>query len=102
MAVESPKPLRVLVLDGQYCHALTAIRSLGRRGIEVTVAAHKPHAMGFKSRYARKTLQCPASNTEPREFADWLLETLRRGRYDATLFFGEAEPLSNIARIGCN
>ena len=31
-------PLQVLVLYGQYCHALAAVRSLGRRGAVVTVA----------------------------------------------------------------
>jgi len=39
--LDSPPPaLRVLVLDGQYCHALAAVRSLGRRGVAVTVASH--------------------------------------------------------------
>jgi predicted ATP-grasp superfamily ATP-dependent carboligase len=84
------RPLRVLVLDGQYCHALAAVRSLGRGGAEVTVASHKPRAQGFASRWARHRIVSPAPTTEPGPYAEWLLETLRRGRYDATACFEEA------------
>jgi predicted ATP-grasp superfamily ATP-dependent carboligase len=90
MSATPPPPLRALVLDGQYCHALAAVRSLGARGAEVTVAAHKPRAQSFASRYCRHRLACPSPNTERAAFLDWLLETLRRGRYDATLCFEEA------------
>ncbi|MEK7714552.1 MAG: hypothetical protein AAB387_03765, partial [candidate division NC10 bacterium] len=40
-----------LVLDGQECHALTAVRSLGRHAIRDAIAADKPNAMAFRSRY---------------------------------------------------
>lgn len=85
-----PPPLHVLVLDGQYCHALAAVRSVGRRGGVVTVASHKPRAMGFASKHTAHRLACPSPVTEAAAYADWLLETLRRGRYDATLAFEEA------------
>ena len=84
------RALSVLVLDGQYCHALAAIRSLGRRGVRVSVASNKSHPMGFASRFCARTLASPAPNLEPERYVDWLLETLRRQRYDATLFFGES------------
>ena len=82
--------MRVLVLDGQYCHALAAVRSLGARGAEVTVAAHKPRAQGFASRWCGKSLISPSPNLERAAYTEWLLDTLKRGRYDATLFFEEA------------
>ena len=82
--------MRVLVLDGQYCHALAAVRSLGARGAEVTVAAHQPRAQGFASRWCGKSLLSPSPNLERAAYTEWLLETLQRGRYDATLFFEEA------------
>lgn len=84
-----PPAFSALVLDGQECHALTAVRSLGRHAIRVTVAADKPNAMAFHSRYcAERLLAPPAADTQV--YADWLLHTLRTQRYDALLFFGEA------------
>jgi predicted ATP-grasp superfamily ATP-dependent carboligase len=85
-----PRALHALVLDGQYCHALAAVRSLGRRGSMVTVAAHKARAQGFASRYCTHRLSSPSPVSEPAAYTDWLMETLRRGRYDATLCFEEA------------
>lgn len=82
--------LCALVLDGQECHALAAVRSLGRHGARVVVASHKPDAMGFRSRFCARRLLAPSPAVEPVAFADWLETTLRRDRYDALLFFGEA------------
>jgi predicted ATP-grasp superfamily ATP-dependent carboligase len=79
--------LRVLVLDGQHGHALAAIRSLGRRGAFVAVASHRRQAMGFASRFCSAALHTPAPGLESAAYVDWLLETLRHGRYDATLCF---------------
>jgi len=90
MSATPPPPLRVLVLDGQYCHALASVRSLGGRGATVTVASHKPRAQAFASRYCTKRVLSPSPITERAAYVDWLLETLRRGRYDATLCFEEA------------
>lgn len=90
MSATPPPPLRALVLDGQYCHALAAVRSLGGRGAQVTVASHKPRAQSFASRYCALALAAPSPITERPAYVDWLLETLRRGRYDATLCFEEA------------
>ena len=90
MSATPPPPLRVLILDGQYCHALAAVRSLGLRGAVVTVASHKPRAQGFASRYCAQRLASPSPNSDRDAYLVWLLEALRRGRYDATLCFEEA------------
>jgi len=90
MAAAVAPVLRSLILDGQYCHALAAVRSLGRHGGIVTVASHKPRAMGFASRYCAQSILAPSPITERAAYFDWLLETLQRGRYDATLCFEEA------------
>jgi predicted ATP-grasp superfamily ATP-dependent carboligase len=79
-----------LVLDGQDCHALAGVRSLGRRGVRVVVASPKAQAMSFQSRYCAERLSCPSPADDPLMFSSWLHETLRRDRYDALLFFGEA------------
>ncbi len=81
---------RVLVLDAQYCHALAAIRSLGRRGLHVTGASHKPRAEGLHSRHCAVRLACPNPNHERRRYTEWLLQTLRAGKYEAALCFEAA------------
>jgi predicted ATP-grasp superfamily ATP-dependent carboligase len=85
-----PQPLRALVLDAQYCHALCAVRSLGRHGALIDVASHKPRAQSFASRYRNETLCCPNPNRERAAYMQWILETLKRRRYDATLCFEES------------
>jgi predicted ATP-grasp superfamily ATP-dependent carboligase len=90
MTVTPPAVLRALVLDGQYCHALAAVRSLGRRGVHVTVASHKPRAMSYASRYCAHRLACPSPVLERAAYTTWVLKTLRQGRFDAVLCFEEA------------
>lgn len=90
MTTAAAPVFRVLVLDGQYCHALAAIRSLGQQGAIVTVASHKPRAMGFASRYCAQSLIAPSPILERAAYAVWLFETLQRGRYGAVLCFEEA------------
>jgi len=79
-----------LVLDGQDCHALTGLRSLGRHNVQVTVASDKPDAMSFYSRYCTQRLRSPSAARDPEIYGEWLLRTLGEKRYDALLFFGEA------------
>lgn len=67
----------VLVLDGETRKALAVVRSLGRRGVRLTVASHRKSAIACKSRYVSETVRCPSSKTEPAEFQDWLLGFLR-------------------------
>lgn len=87
----TPSPgQRALILDAQYCHALCAVRSLGRRGALVDVASHKPHAQSFSSRYRHEKLQCPDPNRNRAAYVQWLIETLKRGHYDVTMCFEEA------------
>jgi predicted ATP-grasp superfamily ATP-dependent carboligase len=85
----TPQALTALVLDAQECHALAATRSLGRRGVRVTVASHKPDAMALASRYATDRLITPSPADAPVAYMRWLLATLDARHYDATLFFGE-------------
>jgi predicted ATP-grasp superfamily ATP-dependent carboligase len=82
--------LTALVLDAQDSHALSAIRSLGLQGAEITAVSPKPQAMGTASRYCRRALRSPNPATEPQQYAAWLLKILQEERFDALLFFGEA------------
>lgn len=82
--------LTTLVLDAQDSHALSAIRSLGAQGANITAVSPKPASMGSVSRYCQRALRSPNPATEPGAYAEWLLATLGRERFDALLFFGEA------------
>ena len=90
MTAPTGDALQVLVLDGQYCHALAAVRSLGRRGVRVDVASHKPRAQGFASKHRRARIASPDPNRNRSDYADWLLATLQRGEYATVLAFEEA------------
>ncbi len=68
--------LDALVLDARYVTALTVIRSLGRRGLEVGAAERRDRrdrgVMGFASRWARLRLEMPDPWVDPPAFAAWL------------------------------
>jgi predicted ATP-grasp superfamily ATP-dependent carboligase len=80
---------RVLVLDGQYCHALAAIRSLGQRGVRVEVAALASRAQGFASRYCAARHLCPDPNRQRPAYVSWLLDLLSREDFATVLCFEE-------------
>jgi protein-tyrosine-phosphatase/predicted ATP-grasp superfamily ATP-dependent carboligase len=76
---------RVLVLDGDRIPALDIVRSLGRTGLHVSVAASTPEAIAFSSRYAHARLQYPDPAPEYAPFIDWLEGELRRHQYDLVI-----------------
>src|SRR6516162_9468758 len=45
-----------VVVEVGWVNGLGAIRSLGRHGVPVMAVDHRPHALGFKSRYATPVL----------------------------------------------
>ncbi len=65
----------VLVTDAGRGSAVAIIRSLGRRGWEVTAADSDPWSPGFRSRYATHRLRYPDPKRRPdeaaRRIADW-------------------------------
>jgi protein-tyrosine-phosphatase/predicted ATP-grasp superfamily ATP-dependent carboligase len=67
---ERSGPDRILVLDGTSRAAVEAVQSLGKRGLEVHVAA-RADCPAFRSRWAAAAIAQP-STPHPREFAEWL------------------------------
>ncbi len=57
-----------------YHGTLAAVRSLGRAGIDVTVADPRALAPARWSRYAARHVTCPDPMTDPNAFIGWLLE----------------------------
>lgn len=75
----------VMVLDGQQRSALAAVRSLGRRGVEVHVADVHVPALAGSSRYASSQREYPDPYTRPDEFVDWIARTARELGIDVVL-----------------
>ena len=72
---------------------LAAVRSLGRRGVHVTVASDWLLAEPFWSRYCRARVRTPSPSEDPDGYVDFLLHHVGEVRYDAFL------PLSDYVTI---
>lgn len=74
--------------EGDGAPALAATRSLGRRGVLVSVLAEEPDVIGFRSRYCAERLHSPplAQGTAWLEF---LAQRLRERRYVAVVPCGD-------------
>jgi len=75
----------VIVTDAARGSAIAFIRSLGRRGVEVIAADHRPRSAGFRSRYAHECLLYPDPAQAPDAAIDVLLAAAqeRRAAYRA-------------------
>jgi predicted ATP-grasp superfamily ATP-dependent carboligase len=73
---------RVLVTDASRGSAIAFIRSLGRRGVEVVAADHRPRSAGFRSRYAAERMLYPDPARAPDAAIDELLGEAARRRVD--------------------
>lgn len=69
--------MKAIVLDADTKSALVAIRTLGRQGIEVIVAASRASAMGLHSQYAKEWLVYRSPVTDPEQFLEDLLAVAR-------------------------
>jgi D-aspartate ligase len=64
-----------IILGANFYTALGAIRSLGRRGVEVyALDYHFPTAYALASRYVKKKILCPDVNTDEKALVDFLIE----------------------------
>ena len=57
--------MEVIVLDGEQRSALAVTRSLGRRGVKVSVGAVKNPSLSSCSRYCTRSFQYPSPYTDP-------------------------------------
>ncbi len=73
---------RILVTDANRGSAITIIRSLGRKGYKVIAADSDPKSLGFRSRFAEKTLLYPAPQHSPRAFVEFLLTAVKENNID--------------------
>ncbi len=73
---------RVLVTDASERQTLAIIRSLGRKGIEVTAAGNSELNAGFFSKYCAKRLVYPDPIKNKRKFIDAMLSLVKREKFD--------------------
>lgn len=79
----------VLVTDGEQRAALAAVRSLGRAGRRVLVAAARPRSLAGVSRYAAGMFQVPDPMTDPPGFTRAIVEVVKAERVDLLLPISE-------------
>jgi predicted ATP-grasp superfamily ATP-dependent carboligase len=76
---------KVLVTDGDALHSLAIVRSLGQKGMKVTMASHRRFAsLSFYSRYCHKRVIYP-NPEKKKEFVDFLIEFVRENQYEILL-----------------
>ncbi len=89
--------LKVLVTDGHWRKTLAVVRSLGRKGIEVTVGERTFLNTSFFSKYCSRCIVYPSPRLNPDGFIEYLLKELSKNQYD-TIFPMEEETLLLIAK----
>src|SRR4030043_668399 len=91
------KKMSVLVTDGHFRKTLAVVRSLGRKGIAVTVGERTYLNTSFFSKYCTRRLVYPSPRRSPDQFIEFLLKEIKRNHYDC-LFPMEEETLLLLAR----
>ena len=87
----------VLVTDGHFRKSLAVVRSLGRKGIPVTVGERTFLNTSFFSRYCSRRLVYPSPQQSPNQFIEFLLREIKKKQYDC-LFPMEEETLLLLAK----
>jgi predicted ATP-grasp superfamily ATP-dependent carboligase len=89
--------MRVLVTDGHFRKTLAVVRSLGRKGVQVTVGERTFLNTSFFSKYCFRRLIYPSPRHAQNQFIEFVLEEIKKNRYDC-LFPMEEETLLLLAK----
>ncbi len=76
---------KVLVTDAGCRNSVSAIRSLGRNGIEVTGGEESRFAIALFSKYCKRKLIYPSPGKSPKEWLRFIVKELKKGHYDMIL-----------------
>lgn len=82
--------MRVLVTDGAERASLVVTRSLGKRGIDVTVGESYNHCTTFLSKYCKNRVIYPSPDNDCDEFVEGLLDIVRGKEYEVIYPIREA------------
>lgn len=84
---------RVLVTDASERAALAVIRSLGRKGIEVTAGDSTRFNIGFLSKYCKQKILYPPPELERTKFVKAMLKLVRNESFDLLT------PITDLAMV---
>ncbi len=87
----------VLVTDGHFRKTLAVVRSLGFKGIDVTVGERTFLNTSFFSKYCSRRLVYPSPRECPNQFIEFLLNEIRKNHYEC-VFAMEEETLLLFAK----
>ncbi len=87
----------VLVTDGHFRKTLAVVRSLGGKGIDVTVGERTFLNTSFFSKYCSRRLVYPSPRQRPDQFIEFLLNEIRKNHYEC-IFPMEEETLLLLAK----
>jgi predicted ATP-grasp superfamily ATP-dependent carboligase len=85
----SQRVARVLVLDSWTRKALSVIRSLGRKGVDVDAASHTYVAAPLYSTYTKRRFLLPHPRTSRELYVESVISLVRGQRYDAVFALEE-------------
>ncbi len=88
--------MSILVTDGHWRKSLAVVRSLGRRGIPVTVGERTLLNTSFFSKYCSRRIVYPSPRRYPNQFIEFLIREIKKNHYDC-LFPMEEETLLLLA-----
>jgi predicted ATP-grasp superfamily ATP-dependent carboligase len=88
---------RVFITDGHWRKTLAAARSLGRRGLEVTVGESSRVATSLFSKYCSRRVVYPSVHRHPEDFLAFLRQEVTARTYDLLIPM-EEETLLLLAR----
>jgi predicted ATP-grasp superfamily ATP-dependent carboligase len=76
---------KVLVTDADALHSLAIVRSLGNKGMRVSMSSHrKVFSLSFYSKFCRERIIYPTPNRNE-EFIDFMIDLVRSKKFDILL-----------------
>jgi predicted ATP-grasp superfamily ATP-dependent carboligase len=87
----------VFVTDGHWRKTLALVRSLGRKGVRVTVGERTFLNTSFFSKYCSQRLVYPSPRRYPDQFIEFIIKEIQKNRYEC-LFPMEEETLLLLAK----
>src|SRR5574340_1184573 len=87
----------VLVTDGHWRKTLAVVRSLGRKGVRVTLGERTSLNTSFFSLYCSRRIVYPSPRRFPDRFMGFLLREIKENHYDC-LFPMEEDTLLLVAK----
>jgi predicted ATP-grasp superfamily ATP-dependent carboligase len=87
----------VLVTDGHWRKTLALVRSLGRKGIDVTVGERTFLNTSFFSKYCSRRIVYPSPRRYPDQFIDFITKEIKLNHYEC-LYSMEEETLLLLAQ----